>query len=53
MGNFDETIIHSEYKLGQGMVNFKRPYLNKFLEELAPIYEIVIFSSKQDSTVII
>jgi len=49
--NFDETIVHSEYKLGQGMINFKRPHLNKFLEELSGLYEIVVFSSKEDSHV--
>jgi TFIIF-interacting CTD phosphatase-like protein len=49
--NFDETIIHSEYHLGQGMINLKRPHLVKFLEELANVYEIIVFSSKEDSTV--
>ncbi len=49
--NYDETLIHSEYKLGQGIVNYKRPHLNKFLEELSGLYEIVIFSPKEDSQV--
>ena len=51
--NFDETIVHSEYRLGQGLVYLKRPHLSKFLEELANMYEIVIFSSKEDSQVIL
>jgi len=50
--NFDETIVHSEYQLGQGLLHLKRPHLGKFLEELANMYEIVIFSSKEDSQVI-
>lgn len=51
--NFDETIVHSEYKLGSGLINYKRPHLNKFLQELSPYYEIVVFSSKEDSQVFI
>lgn len=49
--NFDNTLITTEYKLGTGMINLKRPYLNKFLDELSELYEIVVFSSKEDSSV--
>lgn len=49
--NFDETMVHSEYHMGQGLINYKRPHLIKFLEELSNVYEIVIFSSLLDSHV--
>ncbi len=49
--NFEETIVHAEYLFGQGLINLKRPHLNKFLEELSNVYEIVVFSSKEDSQV--
>jgi len=49
--NFEDTILHNEYKLGTGSFNYKRPYIGKFLIELAKYYEIIVFSNHKDSDV--
>lgn len=49
--NFEDTIIHNEYQFGTGTFNYKRPFLSKFLNEMANHYEIVVFSNHKDSEV--
>jgi len=45
-------MISYDYLLGSGMDCKGRPFLQKFLEELSPLYEIVVFSNFNDSHVI-
>lgn len=43
--DLDETLIHSTWDRKHGWRTMKRPYVDKFLNELAKHYEIVIFSA--------
>jgi hypothetical protein len=41
--NFNGTLVHQKYKLGEGVEMFKRPGLSTFLNRLSRQYEVVIF----------
>jgi len=43
--DLDETLIHSVWDRKHGWRTKKRPYVDKFLGEMAKYYEIVIFSA--------
>jgi len=43
--DLDETLIHSVWDRKHGWRTMKRPYCDKFLNEMAKHYEIVIFSA--------
>ena len=40
------TLVDSTYKPGVGFEIKKRPNLDKFLEELSEIYEVIVFSER-------
>lgn len=42
--NLHGTIIHSEYRMGQGFIISKRPGLSVFLQRMSRNYEVVIFA---------
>ncbi|XP_057526941.1 mitochondrial import inner membrane translocase subunit TIM50-like [Amaranthus tricolor] len=44
--DLNETLICTEWKRETGWYTFKRPGLDDFLEHLAQIYEIVVYSDK-------
>lgn len=44
--DLNETLIHNDWKRETGWSTFKRPGFDAFLEHLAQIYEIVVYSDK-------
>jgi len=43
--DLDETLIHSTWDRKHGWRTIKRPYVDKFLNEMAKSYELVLFSA--------
>jgi import inner membrane translocase subunit TIM50 len=42
--NLSGTLVHTEFVFGKGAELVRRPYLGKFLEQMAQQYEVVIFT---------
>ncbi len=49
--NLRGTLVHSEYKFGEGFEFRKRPGLSAFLNRLSQMYEIVVFGDEEATTV--
>jgi import inner membrane translocase subunit TIM50 len=45
--NLRGTLVHSEYKFGEGFQFRKRPGLNAFLKKLSTMYEVVVFGDEE------
>ncbi|GAQ89248.1 Haloacid dehalogenase-like hydrolase (HAD) superfamily protein [Klebsormidium nitens] len=44
--DLNDTLVYSDWKRERGWRTFKRPGATEFLEQLAPYYEIVVFSDQ-------
>lgn len=49
--NMRGTLVHSEYKFGEGFEFKKRPGLNAFLNRVSQKYEVVLFGDEESATV--
>lgn len=49
--NMRGTLVHSEYKLGEGFEYTMRPSLKVFLSKLSRMYEVVVFGNEEVMTI--
>ena len=49
--NLEDTIVNHSHYVGSGIEIKARPFLFKFLDELSPYWEIIVFSNFNDSHV--